>query len=104
LHSHLVIDTEGHGGRILDKFYTLHPSDLDPGDLHGGTLAETRHGGEHGDEIVGIPPAYLELAETHGKIRQSTETEHDKQTNCDLEVEPFHAAFLLSLSQSIMLV
>ena len=33
--------------------------------LNGGTLAETRHGGEHCDEIVGTPSAYLELAETH---------------------------------------
>jgi hypothetical protein len=104
LQLHLVINTEGHDGRILGERNTLHSSDLDPSNLDSGTLTETRHGGEHCDEIVGTPSAYLELPETHGKIRQGTETEHDKQTNCNLEVEAFHGAFLLSLSQSIMLM
>src|SRR5262249_34269622 len=98
------IDTEGHGGGIIGQLDILHTPDLDPSDLHGSALAEPPHGGEHREEIIGIPSAYLELAETHRKIGQGTQTEHDKQTNCDLEVEPFHGAFLLSLSKSIRLV
>src|SRR5262249_43132441 len=104
LQLYLLIDTEGHGSGIIGQLDILHTPDLDSSDLHGSTLAKTRYGGEHREEIVGMPSAYLELAETHRKIRQGTQTEHDKKTNCDLEVEPFHSAFLLSLSKSIRLV
>src|SRR5262249_4287607 len=104
LQLYLLIDTEGHGGGIIGQLDILHTPNLDSGNLHGSTLAETCHGREHREEIIGIPAAYLELAETYRKIRQGTQTEHDKQTNCDLEVEPFHGAFLLSLSKGIRLV
>jgi hypothetical protein len=101
---HLFIHTEGHNRGILGQIDILHTPDLDSSDLNGRTHTETGHGGEHCGQIIHIPSAYLELAETHREIRQGTQTEHDKQTNCDLEVEPFHGSFLMSLFQGIMLV
>ena len=74
LQLHLLIQTEGDDGGILGKIDILHTPDPDPGDLHGRTHAETGHRGEHRGQIIPIPLAYLELAETHRELRQGTQT------------------------------
>ena len=73
----------------------MHPSDLDPGDLNRGTDTQASHAGEHRGQVIGTTLTNLELAKADREIRQGTQTQDDKQTNCDLEVEPLHGAFLM---------
>jgi hypothetical protein len=64
-------------------------------DLHRLTYTQARHSGKHSAQVIRMALPDLELAKTDREIPQGTQTQDDKQTNCDLKVEPLHGSFLM---------
>ena len=91
----LLLQTQGHDSSIVRELDLLHPADLDPGDLNRRADTQASHAGEYRGQVIGATLSNLELAKTDREIRQGTQTQDDKQTNCDLEIEPLHGAFLM---------
>src|SRR5262249_3114762 len=95
LQLYLLLHAQGDDGGIICEIDLLHPSNLDPGNLDRGADTQASHTGEHCNQVIGATLTNRELAQTDGEIRQGTKTQDDKQTNCDLKVEPPHGAFLM---------
>ena len=103
LQLHPLLQTQDHDCIIARERDILHPPDLYPSDLDRCADTQAGHAGEHRSQVIGMTATDLELAKTYREIPQGTQTQDDKQTNCDLKVEPPHGAFLMP-GPRIMLV